>query len=52
LISEYHNINNIVYSETGVGLEKELKSWVKEVNKAKEGDYVYEEWQKKRKKYS
>jgi hypothetical protein len=32
-------------------MEPELKSWEKEVKKAKEGDYVYEEWQKQREKH-
>ena len=32
-------------------MEPELKSWVKEVKKAKEGDYVYEDWQKQREKF-
>jgi hypothetical protein len=51
LLNEYHNINSIVWGETGYGMEPELKSWEKEVKKAKEGDYVYEEWQKQREKH-
>lgn len=51
LVSEYHNINGIVWSETGYGIEPELREWVREVKKAKEGDYVYDEWQIQREKY-
>jgi hypothetical protein len=51
LISEYQIINSIVWSETDCGIEEELDYWRKEVNKAVEGSYVYDEWQKQRENY-
>ena len=51
LLNEYSNVNGIVHGETGTSLDDELKYWQKEVKNAKQGEYVYQEWQTVRTKY-
>lgn len=47
----YDEVDGILQQETGCSANEELRDWRKAAKKAKEGDYVYEEWQKSKSRW-
>lgn len=48
----YAYVNAVILSETGVSMQEEYESWLKDVQRSTPGDYLSSEWNKTRRNWN